>query len=225
VLEVLFEAVGFGLCHQLPERSLFAGGFQLPVCARDTGLYAGFALGLLALWLIERGRRPTELPSWHVLALVLLFVGAMAADGLTSYLGIRSTTNELRLLTGLLAGWALPVVALPVTNAELWANPGRDRVLSGRGAVALWLGGLIAAWVILRYVLPFTGVVYPLLLSLAILATFVSVNLVLVCLVPVLGRRVRQLRDAWPHLMLALALTAVELAAASALRVFVERIA
>ena len=39
---------GFALlCHQLPERSYFIAGHKFAVCARCTGLYAGFALTFL----------------------------------------------------------------------------------------------------------------------------------------------------------------------------------
>jgi uncharacterized membrane protein len=53
-------AIGAVICHQLPERSFFWGGQQLPVCARCTGLYLSGAAGFL-IWLgikITRGWRP-----------------------------------------------------------------------------------------------------------------------------------------------------------------------
>jgi uncharacterized membrane protein len=47
-LAAILYAAGAFLCHQLPERSFYLGGFQLPVCARCLGLYGGAALGTLA---------------------------------------------------------------------------------------------------------------------------------------------------------------------------------
>ena len=41
-------AIGALICHQIPERSFYLHGFQLPVCARCLGLYAGAAMGCLA---------------------------------------------------------------------------------------------------------------------------------------------------------------------------------
>ena len=224
MLDTLFTAIGYGLCHQLPERSFFAGGFQLPVCARDTGIYLGFALGLLALRLIHRDERPTELPRWPVLALMAAFIAAMGFDGATSYLGLRESTNDLRLVTGMLTGWALAGITLPMVNGQLWRRAGSGRMLSSAGRVASWLILLVAAFVLARWVMPLTGIVYPITVTAAILLTFMSVNLIFVCLVPAFERRAERMRDAWPQLLIALALTGMELAAAAWLRSFTERL-
>jgi uncharacterized membrane protein len=224
MLESLFAMLGYGLCHQLPERSLFAGGFQLPVCARDTGLYVGFALALVVLVILARGRRPTELPAWPVLLMIGLFVGAMAADGVTSYAGLRTTTNDIRLITGLITGWGLATLAVPMVNAQLWTRSGPERVPHGRREVGAWLGMLAVSFGVARWVLPLLGVGYPLLLSGAIIVTFLTVNLVFVGLMPAFERRARRLRDAWPQILIAVGLSAIELAAASLLRMVAERL-
>jgi uncharacterized membrane protein len=44
----LLYAAGSLICHQLPERSFYLQSFQLPVCARCFGLYAGGAVGSAA---------------------------------------------------------------------------------------------------------------------------------------------------------------------------------
>lgn len=63
ILAFIFAA-GSVICHQLPERSFFLDGRQLPVCARCTGLYLSGAAGLAA-WLVVkllRGWRPQTMP-------------------------------------------------------------------------------------------------------------------------------------------------------------------
>jgi uncharacterized membrane protein len=57
-------AAGSLICHQIPERSFHVQSFQLPVCARCLGLYAGGATGSLAFvafgprrWLTSATRR------------------------------------------------------------------------------------------------------------------------------------------------------------------------
>jgi uncharacterized membrane protein len=47
-IAALTYAVGSFICHQLPERSFHLSGFQLPVCARCLGIYAGLAIGVVS---------------------------------------------------------------------------------------------------------------------------------------------------------------------------------
>lgn len=223
MLEPVFRWVGYGLCHQLPQRSFFAGGFQLPVCARDTGIYAGFALSLALIALLERGRRPSEIPRPWLVVVGAAFLGAMAADGVSSYAGWRSTTNDLRLLTGLLAGYALTLAVVPMVNGQMWRTLTRTRLLEGWRA-GVWLLSLVPTFGLLRWGLPVTGVLYPVLLTGAIILTFLVVNLVFTTLVPLFERRASRLRDAWPQIAIALALVVLELGAASGLRVWLEGI-
>lgn len=221
MLERFFHYLGYGLCHQLPERSFFAGGFQLPVCARDTGIYTGFALSLGVIALLERGRRPTSLPRTWLLAIGGAGVLAMIIDGVTSYAGLRETTNALRLATGLAAGWALPLVVVPMLNGQMWSSFSEARLLEGRRAVA-WLVAGVAAFPVLLAMMPLLGVAYPLAVSSAILVTLAAVNLVFVTLMPRFERAARSFVQTAPQIALALMLAAAEIGLAGALRAFLE---
>ena len=53
-LRSLLHGMGYGLCHQLPERSFFGGGVQVPVCARDTGIYIGVLLSLFLIAVLHK---------------------------------------------------------------------------------------------------------------------------------------------------------------------------
>lgn len=221
-MDAFFSAIGYGLCHQLPERSFFGGGYQLPVCARDTGIYFGFAVGLLVLSALARGSRPQELPRWPVLLLIGVFIAAMGVDGVTSYAGLRASTNDLRLITGLGTGWGLAALTFPMLNAQIWVQPSVTRTPEGARDVAIWLGSLAASFALVRWALPLLGIGYPLLLVLAIVATFAAINLVFVGLMPPFERRARRLRDLWLTLIIANSLTLLELAGAAWLRSFAE---
>jgi len=223
-VETVLHWLGYGLCHQLPERSFFGGGVQVPVCARDTGIFVGFAIALLLIAILERGGRPTEAPSPLATIILIAFIGLMAVDGVTSYAGLRPTTNELRLLTGLMTGYALAAFTVPLLNGQLWRISGSGRALEGRWRFAVFVATLPLAWLVIFYLAPYLGVVYPFLVVLAILVTFVAVNLVIVCLFNEFERRADRLRDARIAMLLALALTVVELAGASYLKFWLESI-
>ncbi|MDI6712455.1 MAG: DUF2085 domain-containing protein [Anaerosomatales bacterium] len=224
VLDPFLHWLGYGLCHQLPGRSFFAGGVQLPVCARDTGIYAGFAMSLLVIAMLEKSRRPTRLPAPWLMVLGGAGVVAMAVDGVTSYAGIRETTNAVRLATGLAAGWALPLVVVPMLNGQMWRRMDDAPLLSARRGL-WWLAGLVASYAVLYWVMPETGLVYPLSVAGAIIVTLTAVNLVFVTLAPPFERAADGLRAAWRQLALAGLLTVAELLLAGWLRAWLERIA
>lgn len=222
MLATALRWLGFGLCHQLPERSFFGGGFQVPVCARDTGIYVGFVLSLAVMALLDRGRRRSELPSWTLLVLGGALVAVMAWDGITSYAGLRSTTNDIRLATGLMTGWALPLVVAPLVNSQLWERSSAGRILEGRRETALWLVGLPLSFALVRWGLPALGAAYPVLVALCIVATFVCVNLIVVTLAPRLERRADRLLRAWPALAAALMLSVLEVGGTAWLRTWLQ---
>jgi uncharacterized membrane protein len=69
VAGALVYLVGSVVCHQRPERSFHAAGVQYPVCARCTGLYLAAPVGILAMLLTARARRPS-LGRWRMILLV-----------------------------------------------------------------------------------------------------------------------------------------------------------
>ncbi|MFH1149051.1 MAG: DUF2085 domain-containing protein [Actinomycetota bacterium] len=114
------DQVGYAICHQLPSRSLAYGGRRLPVCARDTGLFLGFAACFLLLLVVYRLER-TRYPSWPKVIALALFVLPMAVDVATSYGGLRQTTNIIRLTTGALAGVGAAALLFPLA-ARQWSQ-------------------------------------------------------------------------------------------------------
>lgn len=101
-------------CHQLPWRSLFFDGVQMPVCARCVSIYMATAIGLIFFRLKGFGDREFRM-NWILLALLFVPTGI---DGLTQLFGWRESTNALRLVTGVPYGlgyayilaWSVPFV-------------------------------------------------------------------------------------------------------------------
>ena len=129
------DAVGYAICHRIPERSFFLNGRQLPLCARCTGTFLGAMLGAGVLILFRR-QRAARLPSVPVLGLMVLFVALWGFDGLNSYLTffpgaphLYEPRNWLRMSTGMLNGLALLILVWPIFNFTLWREPKQVAVL------------------------------------------------------------------------------------------------
>lgn len=73
----------------------------MPICSRCVGIYAGGLAGL-GLFAATSRRWSRELDS----PAVILLVSPLVIDGVTQAMGLRESTNELRLVTGFVAGMA-----------------------------------------------------------------------------------------------------------------------
>lgn len=110
----LLLAMG-GVCGLRPAHSYFAGSLQLPLEARDTGIYAGLTLTLGWL-LIRRHLKAARIGEWITTSVLGLMFLSMVFDGVNSTLielnrpHLYPTTNITRLVTGLLSGVATGVV-------------------------------------------------------------------------------------------------------------------
>lgn len=83
-------------CHQRPDRSFFINNYQLPVCARCTGVILGYLLAL-----------PSFLYFGYLKLIVLLGCVMLLLDWILQALKIKESTNKRRLLTGIIGGFGL----------------------------------------------------------------------------------------------------------------------
>lgn len=109
--------IGSAVCHQIAERSFILAGKTLPVCARCTGIYTGIFFAML--FFILRGRLQGNRPySAGCAVLAGLCFLPISIDGFFSYLGFWESNPFLRVVTGALAGGALPGFLLLGANFE-----------------------------------------------------------------------------------------------------------
>lgn len=113
----IFDFFGSAVCHQMVERSFIIQGIQTPLCARCTGIEAGFLFGWLFLILFHRkyGNQPFSLAGILLAALCFVPIGI---DGGGSYIGLLKSNNFRRVVTGALAGVGLPALFLLVANFQ-----------------------------------------------------------------------------------------------------------
>lgn len=111
-----------GVCAQ--QHNLVVGGIQLPLCARDTGMYLSLLTTLSVLTLYGRGKAG-GLPPWPMLAILVGLVLIMAVDGINSTINEIGMTpwyeprNDLRAATGMGAGVGLAVTLMLLFNRSL----------------------------------------------------------------------------------------------------------
>ena len=198
-------ALGYGVCHQLPERSFISGGFQQPVCARCSGIYVGTIFVLVALFFLYRWRRKPATSyderfqaqiHWTYWIFLGLALAAMAYDGVSSYAQLRPTTDTIRLLTGLAVGGALAVLLFALLSETLLKPRVSRKVLSRPRDWALFLGVLIVGGVIDEPLGQVLGPVVPLLVTVCLVATYTVIVLVVLGLFKRFTHKVNRPRDA-----------------------------
>ena len=213
-----------GVCHQLPEHSIFIAGVQLPLCARCTGTYLGTVIGLVNLW--WRGRSHASwLPPVRMLAVLVLFFAFWAIDGVNSYFNYLSghvilyvPSNLLRLASGMVNGLSLSILVFPMFNFILWRNPERQRVVRDFGELTAILLQVVALVLVLRAGIGVLLYPFVLLNLVGVLTMLTIVNGMIVIILLRRENRAESRRQALLPLGLGLLLSIAEVGSIATLR-------
>lgn len=81
-------------CHQIPDRSYFLFGYQLPVCVRCEGLIIGEIISIILLLMGFKIK-------FYICFVMLI---PMVLDGLIQYKTLYKSNNIKRIITGFLFG-------------------------------------------------------------------------------------------------------------------------
>ncbi|OPY28405.1 MAG: hypothetical protein A4E28_01577 [Methanocella sp. PtaU1.Bin125] len=118
VIHLVYHAT----CHQLPERSLFIGEYEMAVCSRCFAIYVAFLAGCVLFAFVR-----TKLKIWSLFWFAALCV-PMAIDGFAQLFRVplprafgpggelvwmAESTNEIRVITGLIFGFACALYVMP----------------------------------------------------------------------------------------------------------------
>ena len=111
------DAVGYAVCHQIPQRSFAMGDRQMSMCARCSGLFLGAMLGLG--FQLAQGRKG-KMPPIPAAVLFGLLALAWVLDGINSFTMLTpnlptfyQTRNWTRLVTGTGMGLAVSAIVFP----------------------------------------------------------------------------------------------------------------
>ena len=96
-------------CHQAHQCSFTFWHNHLPVCARCTGIYSGFLLGMILYPIFCRPRKYYFPSAWILLA----GFGPMILEKCLSWTGIIQPNNTIRFITGCMAGCVIPYFVIP----------------------------------------------------------------------------------------------------------------
>ncbi len=226
------NAVGYAVCHQIPERSFPLGeGRHSPLCARCSGMYVGAVAGLAFQALTARKR--SAMPPWYVIAPLALFVVAFGVDGVNSYLylikqaspgalasipNLYIPNNTLRLLTGSGMGLAMAAGIFPAFNSTIWADAVEQPALPGLKAFGLLLGITLAADLLILTESPI--VLYPMafLTTAGVLLLLTMVYTMVWVMVMRQENAFRRLRELWLPLLAGFTIALLQIAVIDAIR-------
>lgn len=82
----------------------------MAVCARCFGIYTGVLVGMIIYPFIKK-LDDFKIPNKWYLIIALI---PMAVDGTTQLIGLRESFNELRFITGFIAGFTVVFYILPI---------------------------------------------------------------------------------------------------------------
>lgn len=225
------DLVGYAVCHRIPDRSFFVQGIQLPLCARDTGMFSAALLGLLSFAVI-RPERVALFPRRPHLYALAAFAAAWALDGFNSYMLLARgepllymPQNWLRLVTGAFMGAAVSSFVVPLFNSAVWRpdlSASRPSVASWR-EVALLAGVALAVIAVVLWRPDFLYGPIALVSVLGVLLLLTVVNALLVLLLMKKESRIQRWTEMALPLMAGLMFTFTEIMAIALLRAWLTQ--
>lgn len=219
-----FDLVGYAVCHRITQRSFIINQTQLPVCARDTGMFNGVLLGVLYFSAILR-ERAAGFPSKKLMLLLGLSVLIWGIDGFNSYLVLLrgepllyEPRNWLRLTTGAFMGVSLSAFVVTLFNQAVWREQSAEAVVSSFGDVLkLWLIAIALILIVLSQA-PFLYGPLALSSGLGVLMLLTMVNGLIVLIARSRHNKIEHWRELVPYFVLGLALCVAEIALIDAAR-------
>ena len=93
------------ICHQYPSHSFYIFGSNMGLCARCFSIYLGMLIFSVSIVYVKINVR------WTLRLIIgLVFCIPLIIDGTTQLYQLRMSTNSIRLMTGLFAGFGISII-------------------------------------------------------------------------------------------------------------------
>jgi len=218
------DAIGYAICHRIPERSFWLFGRQMPLCARCSGMQLGALMGMV--YLFSRGR-DGKIPPLKISLVLAIFFIAFAIDGINSFLNLFSadpifypSNNILRLITGTGMGIAMAAVTVPIFNQTMWSNWVNEPSLPSFRILSVLL--VLASIVVLGMLSDISLILFPLaLLSAAnVLLLLTIVYSILVVILIKKENHYHSIKELWVILLCGFILAILQISAMDFIRFY-----
>jgi len=187
----IINDIGFSVCHQIPQRTLLFGKIYMPVCSRCSGIYIGFLVSIIFLFLVFR-KKESELPPVYIIICAAVFILSMIIDGILSYFGVYSTNNAIRLITGYLFGAGTAIIIYPIFIYQYYRLSQKKKIFYNLKYFIYFLIVSFLFIIILFSSLPALGNFFYYLNGIAVVFTFYFTNLTLILLIPFFAQKAQK---------------------------------
>ncbi len=143
----LLQAIGSLICHQLPEKTLYVDALRLWVCWRCSGIYFGFAITTVGMFLLRRSKRVTN-------NIIVLFVIASICN-LIDAKSLCLTDIFFSFYLGVLLGTSISLILSPMWFRRFFKNtPSHQTAIFSKSEKVL------SIWFIFMYLLLISSTCY-----------------------------------------------------------------
>ncbi len=191
-LFTLANKIGFAVCHQIPSRTIIMGGIYLPLCGRTSGIYIGFLISAIILFVFY-SKRENEWPPKHILIIFFVLIVSTGADWALSHLGLYESSNSIRFITGFLAGSSIMAIVFPVFNNQYFRKSKDLKIFNGPKKTILYFLILAVFMIITLFRFSLLSYFYYYLAALSVIFTFYFINLLMVILIPVFANKANRI--------------------------------
>jgi uncharacterized membrane protein len=208
----LADKIGFAVCHQMPSRTIVMGGILLPLAGRTSGIYIGFLISAIVLFALFR-KRENGLAPLYIILIFYLFIFSTMFDWAASHLGLYESSNNIRFITGFLAGSSIMAIIFPVFNFQYYKKSSSNRIFKKPVKFIIYFLILVLFITITLFRFSSLSMFYYYLSAFSVFFTFFLVNLLMLLLIPVFANKAQRLISRFLILpsIISFALTFIEL--------------